>query len=248
LLLFFLLKITLHTLKVWGNELLKTSMKYKLHLSALIVACALLTAFRTNTPRILIIGDSISIGYTPFVKKYFADKAVITHNPGNAQHTGTGLEKIEVWLGNEKWDIIQFNWGLWDLCYRHPDSKVQGNRDKVNGKVTYSVEEYAANLDSLVSTLQKKTNAKLIFVTTTYVPEDEAGRVSEDAIKYNNAAKAVMKKHAVVVNDIYEQSVSIHKKFGKGVDDVHYTGEGYDQLGKLVTDFLETEMRTLPSK
>ena len=201
-----------------------------------------------DKPRILIIGDSISIGYTPFVKENIANKADVIHNPGNAQHTGTGLDKIEEWIGSGKWDIIQFNWGLWDLCYRHPDSKVQGKRDKVNGKITYSVDDYKYNLDSIVSILEEKTDAKLIFVTTTYVPEDEAGRYTDEAIKYNDAAKMVMKKHGVIVNDIYEQSIQIHKKFGKGSDDVHYTNEGYEKLCELVTDFLETEIRLMNIK
>ena len=217
-------------------------MKNRLRLASLLLGCTLLTAFAPGKPKILIIGDSISIGYTPFVAKQLSDKAVISHNPGNAQHTGTGLEKIDAWLGDGKWDIVQFNWGLWDLCYRHPDSKVQGNRDKQNGKITFIVKEYAANLDSLVAVLQKKTDAKLIFVTTTYVPENEAGRFSDDVKRFNDAAVAVMKKHSVVVNDIYPQSISIHKKFGKGSDDVHYTDEGYEKLGKLVSDFLEKEM------
>ena len=125
----------------------------------------------TEKPKILIIGDSISIGYTPFVKEGLSSKFDVFHNPGNAQHTGTGLENISKWIGNQDYDIIQFNWGLWDLCYRHPESKHQGNRDKVNGKVTYSIEEYKANLDTIIKILKTKTKAKLVFVTTTYVPK-----------------------------------------------------------------------------
>ena len=102
----------------------------------------MLTSFSEKKPKILIIGDSISIGYTPFVINHFSDRAIVKHNPGNAQHTGTGLKKVKEWIGDEDWDVIQFNWGLWDLCYRHPDSKVQGNRDKVNGKITFSLEDY----------------------------------------------------------------------------------------------------------
>lgn len=196
-------------------------------------------------PRILIIGDSISIGYTPYVKKKLANKAELANNPGNAQHTGTGLKKIDQWIGDVEWDIIQFNWGLWDLCYRHPDSKVQGNRDKENGKLTYTIEKYASNLDSIVSILQLKTDAKLIFVTTSYIPENEAGRFENDAIRYNDAAKRIMKKHSVTVNDIYEKSIPIHQKFGKGLDDVHYTEEGYEELGKLVTRSLKRELKLL---
>jgi hypothetical protein len=195
-----------------------------------------------DKPRILIIGDSISIGYSPYVKKNLANKADIFHNLGNAQHTGTGLEKIDEWIGDGKWDIVQFNWGLWDLCYRHPDSKVQGSRDKKNGKITYTIDEYASNLDSIVTILQTKTEAKLIFVTTTYVPENEAGRFKNDAIRYNDAAKKIMRKHSVIVNDIYEPSIPIHQKFGKGLDDVHYSNQGYEKLSELVTKFLKTEI------
>ena len=198
-----------------------------------------------DKPRILIIGDSISIGYTPFTRENLTEKATIFHNSGNAQHSGTGLKKIDDWIGNEKWDIVQFNWGLWDLCYRHPDSKVQGNRDKENGKITYTIDEYASNLDSIVTILKTKTEAKLIFITTTYVPEDEAGRFKNDAIRYNNAAKKIMKKHSIIVNDIYEQSIPIHQKFGKGLDDVHYSNQGYEKLSELVTKFLKTEIESM---
>lgn len=38
-----------------------------------------------------------------------ADKAIVMHNPENAQHTETGLVKIKDWIGNEDWDIIQLN-------------------------------------------------------------------------------------------------------------------------------------------
>lgn len=219
--------------------------KNQLYFTSFLIAILALLAFTSRQPHVLIIGDSISIGFTPFVEKHFLGKAKIVHNPGNAQHTGTGLEKIEEWLGNEQWDIVQFNWGLWDLCYRHLDSKVYGNRDKINGKITHTVDEYATNLDSIISILRKKTNAKLIFVTTTYVPQNEAGRYTTDVKHYNNAAKTVLKKYGIPVNDIYQQSISIHNEFGKGPDDVHYSSDGYAALGKLINNFLDMEIKQL---
>ncbi|MBN3582964.1 SGNH/GDSL hydrolase family protein [Algoriphagus aestuarii] len=203
------------------------------------------TSFNQEKPKILIIGDSISIGYTPIVQEYFSDQASVYHNPGNAEHTGTGLQKIEEWLGDEEWDIIQFNWGLWDLAYRHPESKEYGNRDKVNGKITFSIEEYESNLDSLVTIIQEKTDAKLIFVTTTYVPKKEAGRFEKDAGKYNKVAKSIMKKHGILINDLYPSSKKIHSKLGLGEADVHYTPEGYKELGKIVYEFIKDELADL---
>jgi lysophospholipase L1-like esterase len=211
----------------------------------LIIIAIVFLACDIGNPKILIIGDSISIGYTPFVEDYFSGKAMVSHNPGNAQHTGTGLKNIEAWVGDENWDIIQFNWGLWDLCYRHTDSKVQGKRDKVRGNITYTLEEYKNNLDSIVSILKNISDARLIFITTTYVPEDEAGRFKDDAVKYNKAAKDIMQKQGILVNDIYERSISIHKRYGKGSNDVHYTKEGYEELSELITNFLTTEIKSI---
>ena len=195
-----------------------------------------------HKPKILIVGDSISLGYTPYVREDLQGIAEVYHNRCNAQHTGTGLDSIETWLGTKDWDIIQFNWGLWDLCYRHPDSKTQGNRDKVHGTITYELEDYGKNLDSIVQWMKAKSDAKLIFVTTTYVPEDEAGRYQEDAIRYNQLAKRIMEENGVVINDIYEASRRIHRHYGKDSGDVHYLPEGYRALAKEITDFLKGEM------
>jgi len=211
----------------------------------LFIAVLVSLSFSNRKPKILIIGDSISIGYTPFVKQNLINKAVVEHNPGNAQHTDTGLNKVKEWIGEEEWDIIQFNWGLWDLCYRHPDAKNQGNRDKINGEITHSLDLYRANLEALVQTIKQLSDAKLIFVTTSYVPKEEAGRFPEDAIKYNEVAKKVMSEHNVLVNDIYKESIGIHKRFGKGPDDVHYTKRGYKKLGKKISKFLNTELKSI---
>lgn len=190
-------------------------------------------SFRTQKKRVLIIGDSISIGYFPYVKKALSAEAEIEHNPGNAQHTGTGLQMLDQWLGNQKWDLIHFTWGLWDLCYRNEQSTEQGNRDKVNGKITYSVEQYAINLDSLVQRL-KATGAKLIFATTTVVPANEAGRFQGDEKKYNKAALQVMRKYGVLIDDLNTVSYKIHKQYAAGNGNVHYTESGYEQLSETV--------------
>lgn len=217
-------------------------MKYLAKISFVLLLVFIIAAWAIKEPRVLIIGDSISLGYTPFIKTHFSGKVVIEHNPGNAQHTGTGLNKVKEWVSNRDWDIVQFNWGLWDLCYRHTDSKVQGHRDKINGEITFTVDQYRTNLDSIVSILTKTTDAKLIFVTTSYVPEMEAGRFSEDALKYNAVAKEVMRKHNVDINDIYTESIAIHRQYGVGPDDVHYTQEGYKALSTLIIDYLSEKI------
>ncbi len=148
------------------------------HFLLVVAVFLVLTSADKPKPKVLIIGDSISIGYTPFVKEALKDDAIVVHNKGNAQDTGTGLKRLDEWLGDKKWDVIQFNWGLWDLCYRHPESTVQGHRDKINGELTTTLENYSKNLEVLVGRLQK-TNAKLIFVTTWDVPLTDSGEITD---------------------------------------------------------------------
>ena len=202
----------------------------------------ILTGFVQDKAKILIIGDSISIGYTPFVKEMLSGSATVEHNEGNARHTGYALGKIQEWISAGDYDIILFNWGLHDLCYRHPDSKVYGNRDKIRGKLTHTLDEYRTNLDSLVRIMRASTHAELIFVTTSYVPENEAGRYTEDPPRYNAVAREVMQKYSIPVLDIYESSVLIHEKYGLRPDDVHYTKEGYRELARLIVACLKKDV------
>lgn len=213
----------------------------------LMFAALFVTGTKSDKIKILIIGDSISMGYTPFVKKAMANEAWVVHNPGNAQHTGTGLAKLDDWLGGKKWDIIQFNWGLWDLCYRSPGSTEPGKKDKINGTVEFSVEEYKSNMEELVKKLLN-TGARLVFVTTTYVPAGEPGRFAGDEILYNKAAVEIMKKYRIPVNDLYKTSIKIHKKEGKAKNDVHYTEKGYELLAGEITSFLKKEIKSIKNE
>ena len=189
-------------------------------------------------PKVLLIGDSISGGYTSHVIRLLKEKAQVQRIRGNAQHTGTGLEKIDQWLGDTQWDVIHFNWGLWDLCYRHPESKVQGRRDKVRGTLTTAIDVYEKNLDQLVTRL-KKTDAKLIWAHTTVVPEGEAGRILGDDIRYNAAAARVMEKHGVPINDLNALTRAFGPELFSKPGDVHYSGTGYSKIAKQVADAIE---------
>jgi len=197
---------------------------------ALVLSTAL---WAKDLPKALLIGDSISIGYTPHVVAALKGKVQVIHHRGNAQHTGTGLKMLDRWVGNTQWDVIHFNWGLWDLCYRHPQSKEQGRRDKKRGTLTTSLEQYENNLDELVARL-KETKAKLIWAHTSTVPQGEAGRRVGDDDKYNEAATRVMKKHGIRINDLNSLTDGFPSELFVKPGDVHYTSEGSRKIGQAV--------------
>ena len=185
-------------------------------------------------PRVLLIGDSICEGYQPTVRKLLAGKAVVIKQEGNAQHTGTGLEKLETWLGDGHWDVIHFNWGLWDLAHRRPTAKDVWHLDKVNGKLTTSLADYEENLRVLVARL-KKTGATLIWASTTPVPDGEPGRIKGDDAKYNGVAAKIMTENGIAIDDLHAFALPQLEKIQQP-HNVHFTPGGYEALAGRVAD------------
>ena len=68
-------------------------------------------------PRVLLLGDSISIGYTLPTRARLAGKANVHRPAENCSDSGTGVRTIDKWLGAGKWDVIHFNFGLHDVKY-----------------------------------------------------------------------------------------------------------------------------------
>lgn len=187
-----------------------------------------------DRPNVLLIGDSISIGYTVPVRKLLKDKVDVFRVPTNCRYAAFGLEHLDKWLGEEtKWDVIHFNWGLWDLCYRNPESKTQGHRDKIDGTLTATPEQYRETLEKIVKRL-KETEAKLIWCATTPVPDNELGRKKGDALKYNAIAKEIMDANGVVMNDLHSHALLKLPEIQSKKGNVHFTKKGYAHLAKKV--------------
>lgn len=201
------------------------------------------TLSKKPLPHVLIIGDSISIGYTPYVAEMLKGEAIVSHHKGNARHTGTGLKMLDKWIGTTKWDVIHFNWGLHDLCYRNPDSKTKDKRDKIKGTITTNLEQYDRNIDQLVQRL-KKNGAILIWAQTTVVPENEAGRVVGDDRKYNEVAATVMKKYDIMIDDLYTLTEGFSPDLFIEPGDVHYTKDGYRKIADQVADIIRAALKS----
>jgi len=192
-------------------------------------------------PKVLIIGDSISLGYTPILAKILEGKAVVTHCQGNAGPTIGGMRMIDKYIGDGGWDVIQFNWGLWDMYgWRYHEQDI-------------SPEAYEKRLEALVSKLEK-TGAKLIWATTTPpcpAPETTMLKKFKKKVvitpevekKYLDAAARVMKKHHVEVNDLRAAILPKAREYSLGPDNVHYNGKGYELLAQKTAEAIEKAIK-----
>lgn len=181
-------------------------------------------------PRVLLIGDSISMGYTLPVRKLLEGRANVLRIPANGGPTTRGLANIDKWLGDGKWDLIHFNWGIHDL--RHMD----------DGKCQVESGAYESNLRKLVARLQE-TGATLVWATTTPIPDPPLipDRTFGDEEAYNVIAARVMKENAIPTDDLHAwmlpRFADLHSK-----QDLHYGDEGYEFLAEKVALEIEANL------
>ena len=148
-------------------------------------------------PNVLIIGNSISIGYTPFVQEELQGKCNVYRIPENGGDTKHCLRKLDLWLGDNNWDVIHFNFGLHDL------KKLKNNQLDIAGEVVNTKEEYAENLEKIVKRLKKQSSAKLIWASTSVVPEGAEGRIKGVEVEYNQIAEKIMIENEIDIDDQY---------------------------------------------
>lgn len=197
-------------------------------------------------PRVLLIGDSVSLGYTLFLRRDLAGIANLHRPPVNCGSTKTALRDLDKWLDGGKWDVIYFNWGLHDLSYEYDD------HSNVNAKGVYahpgngghqqvSPGEYERNLHELIGRL-RKTGATLIFATTTPVSADLHAYVKGSEIPYNNIAERVMREEGVAIDDLWAFTLP---QIGalQIPGNPHFSTHGYEVIAAHVAKTIEKALR-----
>lgn len=186
-------------------------------------------------PNVLLLGDSISIGYTLAVRDMLEGKANVFRPATNCGPTTNGIQHVDAWVGDQTWDVIHFNFGLHDLKYIAADGKKLADPSDSKSRQQVPLALYSENLDKIVEQL-KATNASLIWCQTTPVPEGSQGRVPGDEVRYNEAAAKVMAKAGgVAIHELYDYSVK-HVAEGQRPANVHYTEAGSKQLAASVAE------------
>ena len=204
-------------------------------------------------PDVLLLGDSISIGYTLEVRGLLEGQANVFRplSPNgrqaeNCSGTTRGVEAIDRWLGDRKWSVIHFNFGLHDLKHvaRPGDDAATNNP---NDPRQADVAQYRRNLEVIVRKL-KSTGARLVFATTTPVaPETRTPLREPDApSRYNAVALGVMRSHGIRVNDLYAFCQPQLDRMQQPKN-VHFTAAGYKMLAREVAMVIAEELKPRPS-
>ena len=173
-------------------------------------------------PRVLLIGDSISRGYTLAARAALAGRANVHRASENCGPTANGLAKLDVWLGSEKWDLIVFNFGIHDRATPRA--------------------EYEGRLEQIIEKLQR-TGARLLWVSSTPIPPGLTRYGDPAAIdELNRIGAKLAKLHGIAVVDLYDFITPYIARVQVPAD-VHFKPEGYELLGARVAQAIAA---TLP--
>ncbi|MBL8828847.1 MAG: SGNH/GDSL hydrolase family protein, partial [Planctomycetaceae bacterium] len=97
-------------------------------------------------------------------------------------------------------------------------------------------------LEQLVERMQK-TGASLVWASTTPIPDDPTkGQKAASIVERNQAAEALMKKHNIAVDDLFN-AVTPHLTEMQNPNDVHFNARGYDFLGETVAKAIESTLK-----
>ncbi len=185
----------------------------------------------SDTPLVMIIGDSISMGYTPHVKETLADKVRVERHEGNGGDSHNVLSHFDTkWLPAMKDtpDLIHINCGLHDL-------RLWTDRNEYQ----VPIEDYRRNIRQLAEALAA-TGAKIIWATTTPVLDDAPGmnqqclRVNKNVDAYNAIALDTMTAAGFAIDDLNALVKELGPEKLITQDGVHFTDDGYAQLGAEV--------------
>lgn len=186
--------------------------------------------------RVLLIGDSIAIGYTPEVQAILGHPDLTVEHPGdNARWTGYALTSgnLESWLGSGDWDVIHFNFGLHDLAWADASgAEVPVGTNGAGPRIPLG--EYRSNLHRIIDVLET-SGARLVWATTTPVYRTAWAREADAEIAYNQTALEVMEERGVSVNDLWSLARDFPAELQIGGDDnIHFTEAGYERLADHV--------------
>jgi lysophospholipase L1-like esterase len=181
--------------------------------------------------KVLLIGDSIRMGYGPFVRERLRDVAEVFYPDENCRFTQYTLVCLDGWVklagDPARLDLVHWNNGHWDAAHW------QGEACSLN-----TVEQYAGMLERIYRRLIGHCPAaRIIFALTTpmnpALPATANPRTNDEIDRYNAAVAKLMQRLGVPVNDL---CTPMRDRAAWYTDHCHFSEEGYRFLSALVAE------------
>lgn len=182
--------------------------------------------------KVLLIGDSIRMGYDKYVKYELKDTCEVYYPNDNCRFAQYVLRHISDWkaelaLGDDV-DVVHWNTGLWDTLVLYQD-----------GCLT-PPEFYEYFIDKICKRIKVLfPNAKVIFATSTPIVENRftnpsvSYRKNCDIARYNEIAVKKAQEHGFLINDLFAITKDLPEDYYSDMTHL-YTPQGTQLLANAV--------------
>lgn len=187
-------------------------------------------------PKILLIGDSIRLGYDALTREAYKDVAHVFFPSDNCRFSTYVLRNLHEWKEELKCtevDCVHWNVGAWDTLTLYQDGPL------------VPLDAYKDNLRRICKRMEILfPGAKKIFATTTPMREELFQspeifiRYNRDIEIYNEAAIGIVKEYGHEINDLYELMKDMSPDYHSDVAH-YYTRKGAMVLTKRVCSVLD---------
>jgi lysophospholipase L1-like esterase len=186
--------------------------------------------------KVVLIGDSIRMGYQPFVVGELKDLVEVWGPAENGGPSRRIVEHLDDWVVRSGADVIHLNCGLHDL------------RREFGADTACPLADYRRNVETILRAALERSRAAVIWATTT--PVNQAwhharkgfDRFEADVDAFNCAALAVAQSLGVEVNDLNALVAREGRDTLLTPDGVHFTPDGYRKLGAAVAEAIRRRL------
>lgn len=182
--------------------------------------------------KVLLIGDSIRMGYDAYTKDKLAGVAEVVYPSENCQFAEYVLRHLHDWAEalhvGEELDVIHWNAGLWDTLRLFEDDPLT------------PIDAYSYFIEKICGRIRRLfPRARIIFATSTPVAEHmwpdpkKSMRYNADIRAYNAAALKAIQPYDVQINDLFALLEKVPDSYHS--DQTHfYTPEATKLIGDQV--------------
>ena len=186
---------------------------------------------------VILIGDSIRMGYQPYLAEELAGQADVWGPQKNSSDSACVLENVEDWVVARDADIVHVNCGLHDI-----------KRLTAAGPCQVPLDRYRENLQAIFSRIRDAGSATLIWATITPLNEEHHQankpfcRYSRDAREYHAASLEICEQYGLLIDDLRGAACEAGADAILTDDGVHFTDEGYHLLGVTAAQFIRDQL------